>query len=122
MGESLRDVAPTPAPLTDRELSRRFTELADKKTTLEVKLGKHEGQVKEGREMELVVVTDQVEDVRDQLVRPRATEVLGMKTLKKEEERKSGRKVGGSSGSGGKECVEGFGQEAEKGPILVPRC
>ena len=70
-------------------MSRRFTEFSDNKTTLEAKLGKHRGQVEKAREhfrveeermqgleRELMVVSEQVEDVRDPLVRPRATEVL----------------------------------------------
>ena len=56
--ESLRDVvkrgvepvAQAPVPLTDRELSRRFTELTYKKRTLETKLCKHRSQVEKARE------------------------------------------------------------------------
>ena len=39
----VQPVGQAPAPLTDRELSRRFTELTGKKTTLKGKLGEHEG-------------------------------------------------------------------------------
>ena len=133
---SLRDVDPVaqaPVPLTDRELSRRFTELTDKKTTLEAKLGKHKGQVEKARrhlrveeermqglERELLVFSE-VEEVWDQLVRPRATKVLeGMdEDLGR---RGRGRRAGGKleefwqggSGGCGKVCIEGRGQEEEK--------
>ena len=62
-------------------------------------------------------VTEQVEEVRDQLVRPRATEVLdGMEEDSgKRETGESGKKVGkGGSGRGGKEGFKGYSQEEEK--------
>ena len=86
---SLRDVdrravqlmAQAPVPLSDRELSRWFSELTDNKTTLEAKLSKHRGQVEKAREhlrveeerlqdleRELVVAAEQAEEVREELV------------------------------------------------------
>ena len=66
---AVQPVVPPPAPLSDREWSRKFTELTGKKTTLEAKLEKQRGQVEKGIEKDLVVVTEQVEEVSDQFVR-----------------------------------------------------
>ena len=89
LGRAVQWVAQALVPLTDRELPRRFTELAVKKMALEAQLGLQSGQVEKAREhfrtkeermqgleRELVAVTEQVEEVRDQLVGPRATEVV----------------------------------------------
>ena len=46
---AVQPVAQAPTPFSDRELSRRSSELTDKKTTLEAKLEKHKGQVQKGQ-------------------------------------------------------------------------
>ena len=45
-----RPVVLSPAPLSDRELSRWIAELTDRKTTLEAKLEKQRGQGENARE------------------------------------------------------------------------
>ena len=47
---AVQPVVPPPAPLSDRELSRRFAELTDRKTTLEAKLEKQRGSGGKTRE------------------------------------------------------------------------
>ena len=80
---AVKPVVQGPAPLSDRQLSRRFTELTDKKTTL--KFEKQRGQVEKARE-HLEVEEEILRRIwwghcpggrgQGQLVRPRATEVL----------------------------------------------